>query len=291
MTLDRCLPQVLLRENRWRGTSHWIIITFVVLCTSILLITSGKIAPLAAVYTLSFLSIMALFAVGNMLLKRTRGRLPRTVRASWPTVGLALAAVLVGLVANVLLNPSAVGVFAVYVAITGAAVGAMLLRLELLSLGLVVSRAVVDRTLAMHAWIRERILRKVSDINSIAVVHFSKGDDLAILNRAALYVQQNEQTNRMHVVHVYERAEDIPSGLASQLATIDRLYADDDRSRSHSPSPFGNGFIVARAVRQATNLVFVKRALHSDSTPVIVYGTTACDRTHSGRTRTARGGR
>jgi amino acid transporter len=80
MSLDRVLPQWLLSENAWRGTNHWIILSFFALCTSILLVTGGRIDTLAGVYTLSFLSVMALFAVGNLLLKRTRSRLPRSER-------------------------------------------------------------------------------------------------------------------------------------------------------------------------------------------------------------------
>ncbi|HPG28410.1 MAG TPA: APC family permease, partial [Myxococcota bacterium] len=85
MALDRCLPAFLLQENRWRGTPHWILIGFFGLCVSILTVTAGQIEALAGVYTLAFLSVMALFAIGNMLLKTRRAQLPRSERASWPT--------------------------------------------------------------------------------------------------------------------------------------------------------------------------------------------------------------
>lgn len=105
MSLDKCLPQFLLTENRWRGTNHWIIFLFFGLSCSILMITTGKIETLAGVYTLSFLGVMALFAVGNILLKIKRERLRREVRASWPAVLVALVAVLAGLVGTLSLNP------------------------------------------------------------------------------------------------------------------------------------------------------------------------------------------
>jgi amino acid transporter len=31
---DRCLPNILLHTNKWRGTCHWIIIMFFLICTS-----------------------------------------------------------------------------------------------------------------------------------------------------------------------------------------------------------------------------------------------------------------
>jgi hypothetical protein len=100
----------------------------------------------------------------------------------------------------------------------------MFLRVHILRVILLVSRAIVERITAFNQWIRTGILRKIDEINGLTVVYFTKGDDLSILNRAALYVLTNEQSNRLRVVHVFERSEEIPAGLAQQLATIDRLY-------------------------------------------------------------------
>ena len=69
LALDRCLPQFLLAENRWRGTNHCIILGFLLICSSIYVLLSDSIDDLASVYAVSFLSVMSLFAVGNMLLK------------------------------------------------------------------------------------------------------------------------------------------------------------------------------------------------------------------------------
>jgi amino acid transporter len=224
MTLDRCLPQFLLRENRLRRTNHWIILGFFFFCWSILIVTTGKIEILAGVYTLAFLAVMALFAIGNMLLKVKRARLPRDTRASWPKVSLALIAVLLGLLGNILLDPQSVRVFAEYYAIVAGVVVLMFMRLQLLKLALFISRAVVERIELANEWFRRSVLVSIDLINSMTVVYFTKGDDLANLNRAALYVLENEQTKWLKVVHVFEREEDIPPDLAAHLQTIDRMY-------------------------------------------------------------------
>jgi amino acid transporter len=224
MSLDQCLPQRLLAENSWRGTNHWIILGFFAVCCSILALTGGDVGTLAGVYTLSFLAVMALYAVGNMLLKVSRGRLPRAVRASWPTVMVALVAVLLGLVGNVLLDPAYVRVFSLYFAGAVAVVGAMFLRVQLLKAILATSRAVVDRLQTLNERLRSAVLRKIEDINSRRVVYFTKDADPAELNRAALYVRQNEPTNHLQVVHVYDDEKEIPAGLARQLKAIDHLY-------------------------------------------------------------------
>ena len=50
---------------------------------------------------------------------------------------------------------------------------------------------------------------------------------MANLNRAALYVLQNEQMSRLKVVHVYQREEDVDQAkLAEQLRTIDQVYPE-----------------------------------------------------------------
>lgn len=151
-------------------------------------------------------------------------RLPRSERAGWLTVSLALAAALVALLANVVLDPLNVGIFTVYLAVALVAVGVMFLRVQLLKLALSVSRAVVERVQRANERIRESVVEQIQEINARAVVYFSRGDDIEILNRAALYVLRNELTAHLKVVHVYEHESEIPSDLAQQLKTIDQLY-------------------------------------------------------------------
>ena len=67
MVLDRCLPQFLLKENQ-HGSQYRIIIVFFLLSISVLAATHGQLTALAGVYTISFLSVMALFGIGNLLL-------------------------------------------------------------------------------------------------------------------------------------------------------------------------------------------------------------------------------
>ncbi|MBU0607824.1 MAG: APC family permease [Armatimonadetes bacterium] len=224
MALDRCLPQFLLRENRSRGTNHWIIIGFFCLCCSIVFITSrgrrgaaGVLETLAGVYTLSFLGVMALFAVGNMLLKVKRQRLPRAVRASWIGVVLALVAVLVGLVGNALIDfPDRMSVFLVYFAAAVAVVTVTFF-----------SARILKALLAAIAPVSQWLLDTLDRVKNERAVFFTKGDNLANLNRAALYVLQNEQMRGLKVVHVFERDEEVEREyLERQLRTIDEVYPE-----------------------------------------------------------------
>jgi amino acid transporter len=224
MALDRVLPQGLLAENVWFRTNHWIIGGFFLLCCSILFISEGHIELLAGVYTLSFLGVMALFALGNILLKIKRSELPREVRASWFAVILGFLSICVGLFGNLKLNPRYVQVFAMYLLVTVAVVAFMFLRVQLLRGFLAVSQTLALKVMEFNRHWTQRLRHSIHRINEQTIIFFTKHSDLWELNRAALYVLNNEQTNRMKVVHCFEREDEIPGQLAENLSILDRTY-------------------------------------------------------------------
>lgn len=235
MALDRCLPQFLIRENKVRRTPHWIVLSFFVLCCSILFITRGKVSTLAGVYTLSFLGVMMLFAIGNRLLAVKRGRLPRAERASWMAVIIAMFAVAAGILGNVLKRDphdgSAVGmyqasIFLIYFAITVAAVGLMFSRITVLRALLYIGRTIHEKVRSLNEAVARWTVATMEDINSQAVVFFTRGDGPANLRRAIEYVLDNEHTKNLKIVHVYENEEKIPAKLADQLRTLDEIFPE-----------------------------------------------------------------
>ncbi len=226
LTLDRCLPQSLLKENRLRGTSHRIILAFFALCVSINVITGGHIETLAGVYTISFLGVMALFAVGNMLLKVNRRDLPRRFRAGWPTVLIAFLGVLIGIAGNVLLNPSYLLVFFTYFIPAAALVSIMLWRTNLLKILLFVLRSSADILNRYNRRLSRAVLGKIDEINAQGIVFFTRGDSRRNLNEVMLYVRNNEQTKRLRVVHVYRDEKDIPPRLAHDLSFLNDVYSE-----------------------------------------------------------------
>jgi hypothetical protein len=100
----------------------------------------------------------------------------------------------------------------------------MFLRVQLLKVALFVLRAIVTRVLAWSTWADALIRGKIQEINARTVIYFAKGDDPAELNRAALYVLENEQTNHLKVVHVHDPDVAVPEHLAEHLSQIDKLY-------------------------------------------------------------------
>lgn len=103
MASDGCLPGFLTKINK-KGSYPKIVIMFFILCTSILLITKGDLLSLAGVYTISFLGVMCLFALGNLILKETRTELKRTYHAPILFVILAFIATLAGVIGNIFID-------------------------------------------------------------------------------------------------------------------------------------------------------------------------------------------
>lgn len=113
MTSDGCFPNKLSTENK-RGSYPFIVISFFILCISILLITKGNLLSLAGLYSIAFLSVMSLFACGNLLMRETRRELKRTYHAPLIFVVLALFATVIGIAGNIRIEPSNLRYFLIY---------------------------------------------------------------------------------------------------------------------------------------------------------------------------------
>jgi len=223
MTLDRCLPQYFLKINR-RGTTHRIIASFFILSVSVLLITRGELKALAAVYTISFLSVMVLFGLGNIFLKTKRAGLPRPIEAPLSTVLIAISAVLTGLIGNAIMNPHYLAVFLEYFIPAVLVIAVMLGRITLLQAGLFLVRSILKFFIKGMTSATLSIRTGIDKINSQQVVFFTRGDNLANLNNAMLYVKQNEHTNRVKVVTVVKNKNEVPTKLEKDLNFLNEAY-------------------------------------------------------------------
>lgn len=223
MTLDRILPQLFLKENK-RGSNYVILVTFFLLCVSVLLITQGKLGPLAGVYTISFLSVMAFFALGNFLLKGKRPNLPRPVYAGVFTVTLALLGVLLALYGNVKIHPEYLVVFLQYFLPTMAVVTIMLNRIGILKLILSAVDSFEKHLPKATRVGRLMVRRQLRELNQQAFVFFTKGDNVVNLNKVMAYVVENEFTNRLKIVTLLKEGEKFPEDLLSDIRVLDRAY-------------------------------------------------------------------
>jgi len=230
MTLDRILPQFFLKKNK-RGSSYRIIIMFLLLAVSVLLITNGNVKLLAGVYTISFLSVMALFGVGNILLKVKRNKLPRPEKATWIAVLIAIIAVTFAIIGNILMIPkeglpSNLSVFLEYFIPTIIFIIVMLNRTVLLKLLLTVIHSIFDPVRNFVLKTDKNILSVINRINNQEFVFFTKGDNIATLNKVMLYVTRNEHTKKIKIVLALDKDEFVPENLPQEIDFLDKEYPD-----------------------------------------------------------------
>lgn len=116
MTLDQCFPSKILLpklKNRNQNANR-IIIAFALLCLSILFVTGGSLLSLAGVYTISFLGVMSLFALGNIILRSSRDDLKRPYKAPIFFSVLAFIFTATGIIGNVMIDPKNLQYFLLY---------------------------------------------------------------------------------------------------------------------------------------------------------------------------------
>ncbi|WP_456377477.1 APC family permease [Lutibacter sp.] len=230
MTLDRVMPQFFLKKNK-KGSSYRIIIMFFLLAVSVLLITNGNVKLLAGVYTISFLSVMALFGIGNILLKVKRNKLPRPEKASWVSILIAITAVIIALIGNITMEtkddlPSNLTVFLDYFIPSIIFISIMLNRTILLKFLLNSIHTIFDPVRNIVLKTDKKILLLIDEINSQEFVFFTKGDKISTLNKVMLYILKNEHTKKIKIVLALEKGQSEPPNLAQEIDFLDREYPE-----------------------------------------------------------------
>ncbi len=258
MTLDRILPQFLIKENA-KGSSPRILILFFLLCVSVLQITKGELGPLAGVYTISFLLVMAYFGFGNFLLKMKRARLPRPEYAKTYIVAIAVTAVLVAIYGNVSLHPDYLVVFLQYFIPAILLISLLLNRKVVLQYLLIILKSVFDGLRDQLRKSEILLTRKITRLSHQQFVYFSKADDISALNRAILYVRDNEITSKLKIVTVINEKKQVTEAFMDDFDTLDRAYPEIDIEYIQIMGSFGPDLIneLSAKWKIPTNFMFI----------------------------------
>jgi amino acid transporter len=222
MTLDQCFPQFLLRSTR-RGSFPLICLGFMTLCVSILYLTGGELLSLAGVYTISFLGVMTLFGIGNILLKINRPELKRTFRAGWASVILGVIATCLGILGNLAINFVFLGYFAIYFipAVLGGI--AMYMRIPILKWVL----TLMDRVLTRFSSWRVGVEQKIDEITNIRAVVFVGLGSLDRMLKAFTYLSRNEDCQNVLIFRLYAHEDpNTELNIHRNLGIIRELHPD-----------------------------------------------------------------
>lgn len=224
MTLDRILPNYFLKQNK-NGSNYRIIISFLILCVSVLFVTKGHLESLAGVYTFSFLTVMGLFGIGNLLLKFKRKKLPRPEKARGIAVVVAVSFIIAAFIGNVNLNTNSFYTFITYLIPAFLFVEIMLNRTFLIRF-VIYALEYFYSPLRKVVVLSNRYLNKMHlKFSSQEFVFFTKGDDVAIINKVMQYVEGNETTRKLKIVNV-KKDGDSNVLLIEDLKVLDRAYPE-----------------------------------------------------------------
>lgn len=224
MTLDRILPNYFLKQNK-NGSNYRIIISFLILCVSVLFVTKGSLESLAGVYTFSFLTVMGLFGIGNLLLKFKREKLPRPEKARGISVVIAVFFIIAAFIGNINLNTHSFYTF-IYYLIPAFLVVVIMLNRSFLIQFFIYALEYFYNPLRKMVVLSNRYLNKMHlKIKSQEFVFFTKGDNIAILNKVMQYVEGNETTKKLKIVNV--KKEGVSNVLLIEdLKVLDRAYPE-----------------------------------------------------------------
>ena len=224
MTLDRILPNYFLKQNK-NGSNYRIIISFLILCVSVLFVTKGSLESLAGVYTFSFLTVMGLFGIGNLLLKFKREKLPRPEKARGISVVVAVSFIIAAFIGNINLNTHSFYTF-IYYLIPAFLVVVIMLNRSFLIQFIIYALEYFYNPLRKMVVLSNRYLNKMHlKIKSQEFVFFTKGDDVAILNKVMQYVEGNETTTKLKIVNVKKEGTSNQL-LIEDLKVLDRAYPE-----------------------------------------------------------------
>lgn len=200
MTLDHCFPSTLLLpklKQRNQNTNR-LVIAFTVVSLSILFITKGNLLSLAGVYTISFLSVMTFFAVGNLILRVTRNDLKRTYRGPMIYAIFAALATLIGIVGNILIDPQNLVYFLMYFLPAVFIVISMIYRDYILE-------ALVLMTRNNVPWLYKKIQPWFEHVIGPRIILFAHHPDK--LYRALEYIRKNETSRNITIVFCKNQSE------------------------------------------------------------------------------------
>ncbi|TEB34238.1 amino acid permease [Coprinellus micaceus] len=246
LSRHRVLPSFFLKLTSHTKAPYVSVFTFAAFCALIYATTGANLGVVSEMFSLVWLSVMALFPLSLLLLRFNRGRLRRETSARLSTVLFSLFVISpVILAGNVAINPKTAGYFAIYV-------------LGVLSVLVVTQNKVA--ALRHIYWVYDqwhsgrrrrgeegtgrsdgpdssarktsgkvggKFVKLMTKMRRQVVCVCVKGDEINLLFHMILYVQRNEETSHLKIVHFYEEEKDgVPSELESNAKILDEAFPE-----------------------------------------------------------------
>ncbi|KAJ3066478.1 hypothetical protein HDU98_010186 [Podochytrium sp. JEL0797] len=224
-------------------------ITFFTLCLLLYVVFSGDVSVLSLVFSMSFLSVLAMFTACCLTLRIRSDRESSVGRRAtgsppdeWGTgiggfgILLAGAIVVFAVAGNAVHSPNMLGTFLAFFFGVLCVVWGFLNRVgvaRVIVLLLFGGQGRSDETEGEgeeerrdEKSLKERLFRWVKESRERPVAYFTNGESLHHLNHVIHYVLNNEPTSRLIIVHCFEHHALIPTSLEENCRVLDHVYPD-----------------------------------------------------------------
>jgi len=235
MSGDRCLPSVFQRNDKIAT------ILFMCICVSWVIIEKGNAEHLAICYSVAFLTVMALFALGVIVLQSQRPKLPRDMKNNMCIPITACILVVLALGSALFSNAEVIPFLFSYLFILNLLLLVFLYRLKLL--GVLETMLGRPECRSCKQVLTSVIAYKKSIQQDSSVVYFSKTANICRLNECIQYVLENEDANHCRVVHCYMEEERVARQLVHYAQILDATYPSIKLDVVFVKSPFGPSLI------------------------------------------------
>jgi hypothetical protein len=174
-------------------------------------------------------------------------------------VAIAIFAVLAAMYGNVIVHPEYLVVFLQYFIPAIIIVFILLNRKYVLQYLLIIVRSFVD-SFQRQARVGEVVIsKKIHKLGQQEFVYFSKADDISALNKAILYVQENEITRKLNIVTVVNENRQVTKAFMDDFDALDRAYPDIKLKYKQIEGVFGPELIerLSTEWKIPTNFMFI----------------------------------
>ncbi|KAK0223656.1 AAAP amino acid permease [Armillaria fumosa] len=227
LTNDRVLPQAFIHPFPFSQSPYVSVLSFAAFSGVIYATTGASLVIMSKMFSLVWLSVMALFPISLLLLKFNRGRLPRT-----PTIPVSMVIVTLAVgptifAGNIAIDPIMSGYFSAYF------VGIVML-FSITQKKAHLLRCIYwtyDQYPMLHRWNAtklwaSRLMDTMTSLRRKPVCILAKSDEISYLMRMILYVQKNEETSFLKIVHFAEEEKGIPSELQANARILDEAFPE-----------------------------------------------------------------
>ncbi|KAK0205192.1 amino acid permease-domain-containing protein [Desarmillaria ectypa] len=227
LTNDRVLPQLFVQPLPLFQSPYVSVLSFAAFSGVIYATTGASLVIMSKLFSLVWLSVMALFPICLLLLKFNRGRLPRTPKTPVSIVFLTLAVVPTVFAGNIAIDPITFGYFSAYF-VTMIMLFSITQKMTCLLrwiYWIYDQYPMLQRWNAKKLW-ASRLTKAMAKLRRKPVCILAKSDEIGYLMRMILYVQKNEETSSLSIIHFAEEEEGIPSELEANARILDEAFPD-----------------------------------------------------------------